>query len=147
LGYRISDQTVGNVLKRQNIPPAPERKKTVTWREFIRIHLDVLGGTDFFRREAWGWGGLGISFLLSWIFFAREHVCGVGVMLDHQVRWMRLFLSQARDGHAYRQSSVHGVKKCVRRQMVSCAENVLGTTIAASTCSEQRQPHTQHKTQ
>ena len=42
LGYRISDQTVGNVLKRQGIPPAPERKKTVTWREFIRIHLDVL---------------------------------------------------------------------------------------------------------
>jgi hypothetical protein len=44
LGYRISDQTVGNVLKRQGIPPAPERKQTVTWREFIRIHLDVCSG-------------------------------------------------------------------------------------------------------
>jgi len=65
LGYRISDQTVGNVLKRQGIPPAPERKKTVTWREFIRIHLDVLGATDFFRREAWGWWELMISCLLS----------------------------------------------------------------------------------
>jgi len=42
LGYRSSDQPVGNVLKRQGIPPAPERKKTVTWRECIRIHLDVL---------------------------------------------------------------------------------------------------------
>src|SRR5437763_6016173 len=28
LGYRISDQTVGNVLKCHGIPPAPERKKT-----------------------------------------------------------------------------------------------------------------------
>ena len=65
LGYRISDQTVGNVLKRQGIPPAPERKKTGTWREFIRIHLDVLGATDFFRREAWGWWELVISCLLS----------------------------------------------------------------------------------
>jgi transposase len=144
LGYRISDQTVGNVLKRQGIPPAPERKKTVTWREFIRIHLDVLGATDFFRREAWGWWELVISCLLSWIFFAREHACGVSVTLDHQVRRMRLFLSQARDGYAYRQSSVHGVKKCARLQMVSCAEGVLGTTIAASICSEQRQPCTQH---
>jgi hypothetical protein len=28
LGYTISDQTVGNILKRHGIPPAPERKKT-----------------------------------------------------------------------------------------------------------------------
>jgi hypothetical protein len=25
LGYTISDQTVGNILKRHSIPPAPER--------------------------------------------------------------------------------------------------------------------------
>src|SRR5262249_18379064 len=31
LGYTISDQTVGNILKRHGISPAPERKKTVTW--------------------------------------------------------------------------------------------------------------------
>jgi len=42
LGYTISDQTVGNILKRHSIAPAPERKKTVTWREFVRIHMDVL---------------------------------------------------------------------------------------------------------
>jgi hypothetical protein len=144
LGYRISDQTVGNVLKRQGIPPAPERKKTVTWREFIRIHLDVLGATDFFS-EVWGCWGLVISCLLSWIFFAREHVCGVGMTLDHQVRRMRFFLRQARDGHAYRQSSVHEVKKGAQLQVVSYAEGVLGTTVAVSTRSEQRQPCTQHK--
>lgn len=38
LGYTISDQTVGNILKRHGISPAPERKKTVTWQEFIRSH-------------------------------------------------------------------------------------------------------------
>src|SRR5262245_48516657 len=36
LGYTISDQTVGNILKRHGIPPAPERKTTTTWQEFIR---------------------------------------------------------------------------------------------------------------
>jgi transposase len=41
LGYAISDQTVGNILKRHGIPPAPERKRTTTWKEFIRTHLDV----------------------------------------------------------------------------------------------------------
>jgi hypothetical protein len=40
LGYTISDQTVGNILKRHSLPPAPERKTTTTWKEFIRIHMD-----------------------------------------------------------------------------------------------------------
>src|SRR5918999_804356 len=41
LGYTITGQTVGNILKRHGIAPAPERKKTTTWNEFIRSHLDV----------------------------------------------------------------------------------------------------------
>jgi putative transposase len=28
LGYTISDQTVGNILKRHGMSPAPERQKT-----------------------------------------------------------------------------------------------------------------------
>jgi putative transposase len=36
LGYHVSDQTVGNVLRRHGIPPAPERRRTTTWAEFIR---------------------------------------------------------------------------------------------------------------
>ena len=40
LGYTISDQTVGNILKRHGLPPAPERKMTTTWKEFIRTHMD-----------------------------------------------------------------------------------------------------------
>jgi putative transposase len=51
LGYPISDQTVGNLLKRHGLPPAPERKPTTTWKAFIRTHLDVLVATDFFTAE------------------------------------------------------------------------------------------------
>jgi len=39
LGYQVCDQTVGNVLQRHALPPAPERKRTTTWPAFIRIHL------------------------------------------------------------------------------------------------------------
>jgi len=53
LGYTVSDQTVGNILKRHGIPPASERKKTTTWHEFIRTHMDVLVATDFFTTEVW----------------------------------------------------------------------------------------------
>ena len=36
LGFEVSDQTVGNVLRRHALPPAPERKRTTTWQAFIR---------------------------------------------------------------------------------------------------------------
>ena len=51
LGHEISDQTVGNVLRRHGLPPAPERKLTTTWAAFIRAHLAVLAGADFFSVE------------------------------------------------------------------------------------------------
>src|SRR4029453_9386831 len=57
LGYRVSAQTVGNILKRHGIPPAPERKTTTTWKEFIRTHMDVLVARAFFPPEVWALGG------------------------------------------------------------------------------------------
>jgi hypothetical protein len=51
LGYVISDQTVGNILQRHALPPAPERKRTTTWPAFIRTHVALLAGTDFFTAE------------------------------------------------------------------------------------------------
>src|SRR2546426_7759188 len=71
LGYPISDQTVGNILKRHGIAPAPERKKTVTWREFIRIHMDVLMANAFFTSEGGMWGQVLIFSLLFFLVFGR----------------------------------------------------------------------------
>jgi putative transposase len=42
--WDISDQTVGDVLQRHGLPPAPERKRTTTWSAFIRTHLALLAG-------------------------------------------------------------------------------------------------------
>jgi hypothetical protein len=50
LEFEVSDQTVGNVLRR--VPRAPERKRTTTWQAFIRTHLALLAGTDFFTAGA-----------------------------------------------------------------------------------------------
>jgi putative transposase len=49
LGHEVSDQTVGNVLRRRGIPPAPRRKRTTTWAEFNRVHLAVYGRTGLFQ--------------------------------------------------------------------------------------------------
>jgi hypothetical protein len=48
LGYQISDQTVGNVLKRHGIAPAAKRSQTTTWKEFIQSHRAVLVGRHRF---------------------------------------------------------------------------------------------------
>ena len=71
LGYTISDQTVANILKRHSIPPVPERKKTVTWLEFVRIHMDVLRATDCLTSERWAWCGPVISLLCFFLSCGR----------------------------------------------------------------------------
>lgn len=53
LGHEVSHQTVANVLKRHDIAPAPERGRTMSWREFIRSHMEVLAAVDFFTAEVW----------------------------------------------------------------------------------------------
>src|SRR5262249_51365229 len=64
LGHKVSDQTVGNILRRHNIVPAPERSRTTTWKEFIRSHMDVLAGADFFTVEVLTWRGLVTYYVL-----------------------------------------------------------------------------------
>ena len=64
LGYVISDQTVGNILHRHALPPAPERKRTTTWPAFIRTHLALLAGTDFFTTEVLTLRGLVTYYVL-----------------------------------------------------------------------------------
>jgi putative transposase len=88
LGYDISDQTVGNILKRRGLPPAPERKKTTTWREFIRSHMDVLWATDFFSTEVWTLGGLVTFYILFFIKLDTREVHIAGVTSTPNEPWM-----------------------------------------------------------
>ena len=42
LGHDVSDQNVGNVLRRFGIAPAPKRREQMNWAHFIPAHLAVL---------------------------------------------------------------------------------------------------------
>jgi hypothetical protein len=88
LGYTVSDQTVGNILKRHGIAPAPERKATTTWKEFIRTHLDVLVATDFFTAEVWTLGGLVTYYVLFFIRLGTREVQVAGVTPHPNQAWM-----------------------------------------------------------
>ena len=88
LGLTVSDQTVGNVLKRHGIAPAPERKTTTTWKEFIRTHMDVLVATDFFTAEVWTLGGLVTYYVLFFIHLGSRKVHVAGVTPHPNEAWM-----------------------------------------------------------
>jgi putative transposase len=55
LGYRIGRSTIRDVLKRQHIPPAPERaNKGSSWRSFLGHYREQFIACDFFTVEtAW----------------------------------------------------------------------------------------------
>jgi len=79
---------VGNILKRRGIPPAPERKTTTTWKEFIRTHMDVLVATDFFTAEVWTWCGLVTYYVLFFVHLDSRKVYVVGVTPHPHEQWM-----------------------------------------------------------
>jgi putative transposase len=88
LSYMISNQTVGNILKRHGIPPAPERKTTTTWKEFIRMHMEVLVATDFFTTEVWTLGGLVTYYVLFFLHLGSRKVHVAGMTPHPDQRWM-----------------------------------------------------------
>ena len=88
LGYDISDQTVGNILKRRGLPSAPDRQKTTTWKEFIRVHMEVLWATDFFSTEVWTLGGLVTFYVLFFIKLDTREVRIAGVTAHPHEQWM-----------------------------------------------------------
>jgi transposase InsO family protein len=89
LGDTVRDQTVGNILKRHGIAPAPERKTTTTWKEFIRTHLDGLVATDFFTAEVWTLGGLVTYDVLFFIHLGSRQIHVAGVTPHPHQAWMR----------------------------------------------------------
>src|ERR1019366_9168739 len=89
LGHEVSDQTVGNVLRRHGLSPAPERKHTTTWAEFIRAHLAVLAGNDFFTAEVITLRGLVTYYVLFFIHLESRKVDIAGITVHPNEPWMQ----------------------------------------------------------
>src|ERR1700686_1936363 len=87
LGHEISDQTAGNVVRRHGLPSAPARKHTTTWAAFIRVHLAVLAGTDFFTVEVLTLRGLVTYYVLFFIHLASRRVSIAGITDHPDASW------------------------------------------------------------
>jgi putative transposase len=78
LGYKASDQTVGNVLRRHGLLPAPERKRTT-----------LLAGTDFFTAEVLTLRGLVTYYVLFFIHLESRRVDIAGITVHPDEVWMK----------------------------------------------------------
>src|SRR5688572_20758348 len=97
LGHVVSDQTVGNILRRHGIAPAPKPSQTTTWKDFIRSHMDVLAGVDFFTVEVLTWKGLATYYVLFFILFETRRVSIAGITRHPTQAWMEQMARNATD--------------------------------------------------
>jgi len=87
MNYQI--KTVGNILRRNNIPPAPRRKHTTTWAAFIKAHMAVLVATDFFSVEVLTLRGLVTYYILFFIRIESRRVEIAGITRHPNEIWMK----------------------------------------------------------
>jgi putative transposase len=97
LGYVVSEQTVGNILRRYGIVPAPKRRQTTTWKQFIAAHMAVLAGIDFFTVEVLTWRGLATYYLLFFLQLETRRVTLGGITRHPTEMWMEQVARNAID--------------------------------------------------
>ncbi len=82
LGHSICKETVRQILERNGINPAPERRKQTSWADFIARHKEVIWGCDFFTAEAWSGFHLATYDVLFFIHLESRRVI-FGDMTEH----------------------------------------------------------------
>jgi len=88
LGIQISDQTVLNILSKNGIPIAPDRKKEKTWKEFIKLHTDQLWACDFFLVPVLTLAGIRHFHVFVFIQYCTRQIKVVGVRDTPDGAWM-----------------------------------------------------------
>jgi transposase InsO family protein len=97
LGHSISDQTVGNILRHFGIAPAPKRRQQMNWADFIRSHMAVLAGVDFFTVEVLTWRGLKTYYVLFFLHLETRRVTIAGITRHPTEQWMTQMARNAVD--------------------------------------------------
>jgi transposase InsO family protein len=97
LGHHVSDQAVGNVLRRHGIPTAPKRSQTTTWKDFISAHMAVLAGSDFFTVEMLTWRGLTTYYVLFFLNLESRRITLGGITRHPTESWMTQMARNAVD--------------------------------------------------
>ena len=88
LGHILAHTTIGNILKRHGIEPAPERVRKTTWKEFLEQYWDQILASDFLTIEVWTASGLTRFIVLFFIDLSTRRVEIGGIASSPNGLWM-----------------------------------------------------------
>jgi transposase InsO family protein len=88
LGHKLAHSTIGEILERHCIEPAPERERRTTWKEFLSRHWDQVVATDFFTIEVWTRSGLQRFVILFFLELSTRRVEIGGIAAKPNGLWM-----------------------------------------------------------
>ena len=88
LGHRVGQSTVRRILREHGIDPAPERRKHLPWKTFLRAHWGAIAAADFFTVEIWTRTGLTRYFVFFVMDLATRKIEVAGITAAPSGVWM-----------------------------------------------------------
>ena len=99
LGHKVCKTTVAEILEAAGIEPAPERRKGMSWGEFLRIHWGALASCDFFNVEVLTLRGY-VRFQVFFVMrIATREVEIAGISPNVNGSWMLQMARNLTDAH------------------------------------------------
>ena len=83
LEIEISKSSVANILRRNGLPPSPDREGP-SWREFLTRHAPVFLCADMFQKEVWTFRGLVTAYVFFVIHLQTRKVIWARVIFTGQ---------------------------------------------------------------
>lgn len=88
LDITISKSSVANMLRRNGLPPSPEREG-LSWREFLDRHEAVFLCADMFRKEVWTFRGLVTAYVFFVIHLQTRKVLLARATFSPTNQWLK----------------------------------------------------------
>ena len=84
----ISKSSVANILRRNGLPPSPEREGP-SWREFLSRHAPVFLCADMLQKEVWTFRGLTTAYVFFVIHLQTRKVILANATFSPTNQWLK----------------------------------------------------------
>lgn len=100
MGHKVCRSTVSRILKRNGVPPSPERRKESSWWQFLKTHQNVLFQGDFFCVDVIERFRVRTYHVLFFIHLATREVTLAGLTDHPNEIWLRRTMRRVCDDTA-----------------------------------------------